>query len=188
MRLKALRELYNLTQKEVSELSEVPIAVVRNYEQGKPVSDENVADLDAFIDDYDRYIEEMDDEIFAFSVLVSDKYQDSAMFYISEKFQTSDLSKEGFVYWRENAKMNDYRKFVILYTEGEFRQRLIVSDLDVANLVAPKLKERFPDSRVKVAMLERNQDYFESTDGPSFRWSAFKAFGEHPKFYDSKTK
>lgn len=182
MTIERLRHIYGLTQKTVAELSDVPLSVVRNFEQGRPVSEENIKALNEFADRYDMYAEDMHDELRAHAFAI-EMDSSSPLFTIADEFSASDLAPKGFGVWQETM-MNDETRYVIMYGAGPDVRRLIVRTAGFANFLGPVIKTYYPKFRVVVGKLERTDEFYDMNKKP-FRWNEFKAFGTHPNFYDS---
>ncbi len=182
MTLKKLREAHNLTQKDVSELADIPIAVVRNYEQGKSVAQEHVNKVDKFIVLYDRYIDEARDLLAVFQrITPNTPIVDGFGRYPYE------VAKYDFKRWLDNLEVLDTEPSytIIFRVDKELPYtRYVVHDLNLANFAAKVMHENNPDMEVVVGELEKTEDYYNEL-GDNFRWNRFKAYGQHPTFYNS---
>lgn len=180
--MKEFRKKYGLSQQDVADLSEISVAIIRNLESNKAVSQGVLDQLGEFVRDYARFMAD-----------VTNTRQ--AIYYFQWlAFPWSEMPllnkwEPVFFYrrWLKHEKDNTDRRYAIIwmYEDGQ-RQRLLVGNLELANLLARHIHEKEGAARTLVVSLDKTEDFYSEL-GDDFRWGNFKAFGTHPEFYDSKT-
>jgi|LSQX01.1.fsa_nt_gb transcriptional regulator with XRE-family HTH domain len=175
------RDFYQLSQKDVSDLSGVSVAIIRNLEADKAVSDEALDQLAKFVKNYERFFTDMTEKV---AVL---DYLNRCTFRESVTRPNIRGSKYLYPQWvAENKKNDGNRRYVILWKPGLLNQpKLILDDLQIANVLAERIHELERASHTLVGSLERTEQYYNDL-GENFRWGNFKAYGTHPSFYDSR--